>query len=245
MKDYSKIFWIIVLFLIIAALFLSRITISPDLTFISGFFIILMALPSYYAVYKWLGMKQAFVFLLILSIYAISIETIALITGFPYSSFHYNHLIGYQIGGYAPYTVPFAYVPIILGCLYLASIITTNKIKFVLSSTFFVLITDMMLDPAAVALNFWTYETNGLYYGVPLMNFLGWIITGVIASLITLVLIKDIFKTKPKGIVSSLFMILIFWSSVCIFLELFIPGIIGMFLIGYVLWQTRLKVGEF
>ncbi|MCE5213504.1 MAG: carotenoid biosynthesis protein [Methanobacterium sp.] len=245
MKDYSKIFWISAVILIIIAFFLAKIPMNPDIAPLSGLFIILLALPSYYAVYRWLGLKKSILVLFILSIYAILIETLALITGFPYSPFHYNHLIGYQIGDYTPYTVPFAYVPIFLGCLYLASIKTSNKIIFILYSGFFVLITDLMLDPAAVALNFWTYQTSGMFYGVPLMNFLGWIITGGIASLISLILVNDIFEDKPRAMVSSLFMILVFWSGVCIFLELYIPGIIGIILFGYVLWETRFKVGEF
>lgn len=35
------------------------------------------------------------------------------------------------------------------------------------------------LDPAAVALGFWTYG-GGSYYGVPLSNFVGWIVSATI-----------------------------------------------------------------
>jgi bisanhydrobacterioruberin hydratase len=247
MKDYSKFLWITAVALVIVAFFLAKVPIKPEMAPISGVFIIFLALPSYYAMIRWVGLRKTLIVLTVLSIYAISIETIALITGVPYSQFHYTDLIGLKIWGYTPYTVPFAYVPLFLGCIYLASVKFGDKIKIILFSTFLVLAADLMLDPAAVALKFWVYETPGFFYGVPLMNFLGWIVTGFIASLITVILLKnEISDThKPKAIVSSLFLILSFWSSVCIYMGLFIPGIIGFALILYILWQTRFRVGEF
>ena len=246
MKDYSKFFWITSIFLFIAAFFLAKVPIKPEMAPISGIFIIILALPSYFALYRWLGLKKSLTLLIVLSIYALAIETLAIITGFPYSSFHYTDLIGFKIGGYTPYTVPFAYVPIFLGCIYLASIRTDDKLKLIIFSTLLVLIVDLMLDPAAVALQFWIYETSGIFYGVPLMNFLGWILTGFLASLITInILKKDMGKPKPRAIVSSLFLILSFWGAVCIYLGLIIPGVIGLILIGYILLQTGFKVGEF
>jgi bisanhydrobacterioruberin hydratase len=246
MKDYSKFLWIISIFLFIAAFFVAKVPIIPEMAPISGIFIIILAFPSYYALYRWLGLKKSLTLLIVLSIYALGIETLAIITGLPYSSFHYTDLIGFKIGGYTPYTVPFAYVPVFLGCIYLASTRISDKLKIIIFSTFLVLITDFMLDPAAVALQFWIYEKPGIFYGVPLMNFLGWILTGFLASLITITILKkDIDKPKPRAMVSSLFLILIFWSSICLFLGLIIPGIIGFILISYILWQTRFKVGEF
>ncbi len=36
---------------------------------------------------------------------------------------------------------------------------------------------DLLLDPAAVALGFWSYAAGGAYYGVPLTNVLGWVLS--------------------------------------------------------------------
>ncbi len=247
MNDYSKYLWITGIALAIAAFFPSKLTVSPEMAPISGIFIIIMAIPCYLALIKWLGLKKALVLIVILSIYAFSIETLAIISGFPYSSFQYTELIGFRVLGYTPYTVPFAYVPLFIGCFYLASLKTYSKWKIVLLSSFLVLAADLVLDPAAVALNFWVYSTPGIFYGVPLMNFMGWILTGFLASSIAVILLgQDLNdENKPSGIVSSLFLILIFWSAVCFYLGLFIPAIIGILFIIFILYETKGHIGIF
>jgi len=119
---------------------------------------------------------------------------VAIITGFPYSHFQYTELIGFKILGHTPYTVPFAYVPLFLGCFYIATLNTIVKWKIILLTTFMVLVADMVLDPAAVALKFWVYQSQGIFYGVPLMNFLGWLLSGFMASLITMYFLKTELK---------------------------------------------------
>jgi putative membrane protein len=246
-KDYSKYFLIVAVALGIAAFFPSKLSISPEMAPISGIFIILLSIPCYAALIIWLDLKKSISLIFILSIYAMTIETIAIITGFPYSNFHYTDLIGFKIMGYTPYTVPFAYVPLFLGCFYLASLNTLNKWKIIILSTFLVLLADMVLDPAAVALNFWIYDSPGVFYGVPLMNFLGWILTGFLSSLITLYFLKDNIDDMniPSSLISSLFLILTFWSAACIYLGLIIPALIGFIFVAYILYKTRGRVGKF
>lgn len=246
-KDYTTYFGLTAFILAIVAYFPANISISPENAAISGIFIIALALPCYLALYSWLGLKKAVIFLIILSFYALFIETFAIITGFPYSSFQYTNLIGFKLFGYTPYTVPFAYVPIFVGCFFLAINSFQNKWKIIVASTLMVLIADLVLDPAAVAMNFWIYESPGIFYGVPLMNFLGWILSGFIASIISFYLLKDYISitNKPQALSSSLFLILSFWSAVCLYLGLYIPFLIGLIFIVYLLHQTNYKVGKF
>ncbi len=247
MRDYSKYFWIAAIALAIAAFFPTKLTISPEMAPVSGIFIILLSLPCYIALSRWLGIKKSLSLIIVLSIYAISIETFAIITGFPYSNFSYTNLIGFKILGYTPYTVPFAYVPLFIGCFYMASIIEMDKWKVIILSTLMVLFADMVLDPAAVALKFWVYESQGFFYGVPLMNFLGWILTGFLSSLITMHFLKNNINdpNKPEGLLSSLFLILAFWSAACLYLGLIVPALIGFTFLTFILLKTRGKVGIF
>jgi putative membrane protein len=205
-----------------------------------------MAIPCYVAVVIWLGWKKALLILVLLSLYALAIETFAIITGFPYSPFTYTEMIGYKLFNYTPYTVPFAYAPLFLGCIYLASIKTANKIYFIFLTALLVLWADLVLDPAAVALNFWKYQWPGIFYQVPLMNFLGWILTGTLASAITYIILgSKIFSYKPPALTSSLFLILSFWSAVCFYLELYVPALLGFLIIVFLLYETRGRVGDY
>lgn len=247
MRDYSKIFWITGIILAIAAFFVTNVPIKPNMAFISGLFIVGLSLPCYFAVFTWLGLKKSLIFLIIMSIYAISIETFAIITGFPYSEFIYTNLIGFKVLGYTPYTVPFAYVPLFIGSIYLATLKAKNYWKIALITAFLVLTADLILDPAAVALNFWIFTDQGIFYGVPLINFAGWILTGFLAALISIGFLKKklINSDKPKALVSSLFLILCFWTPACFYLKLWIPGIIGSIFLIFILSQTNGKIGNY
>lgn len=247
MKDYSLLFWFTGIILIILAFFVTNVPITSEMAFISGIFIIALSLPSYFASIKWLGWKKGLFFLIIMSIYAVSIETFAIITGFPYSEFVYTNLIGFKVFGYTPYTVPFAYVPLFIGSIYLAALKSRNYIEISLFTAFFVLFADLVLDPAAVALNFWIYKIQGIYYGIPLMNFMGWILTGFLAAVISIVLLKSkLFDpNKPEALISSLFLILCFWTPSCFYLKLWIPGIIGAVFLIFILSESKGKIGNY
>ena len=247
MKDFSKIIFISAIALAVAAFFVTNVPISPEMAPISVFFIITLAIPTYLALGIWLGWKKALFFIIVLSLYAIFIETMAIITGIPYSHFQYSGIIGLKLFGYTPFTVPFAYVPLFVGCFYLAGLLSKNRWKIITLSTLLVVVADLVLDPAAVALNFWTFQSGGFYYGVPLSNFLGWILTGFIASTITLYILKDNLGdiNKFTGIVSSFFLILFFWSFACLYLGLLIPSIVGFLFIGFILIKTNGKIGCF
>jgi putative membrane protein len=239
--------------LVIAAFFVANVQIDPSLSVVSALFIIILAIPCVLAIIIWLGWKKALISIIILSIYAVSIETLAIITGFPYSPFQYTELIGTKLFGYTPFTLPFAYVPLFVGCIYLASLFWQetstywkNMLKLVLITALLVLIADLVLDPAAVALNFWVYEYHGFFYGVPLQNFLGWILTGIIAALIGLLLFrKQLINKKTPALVSSLFLIIFFWTSICLYRQLWLPGLIGILFIIFILKISRGKVGDF
>jgi len=246
MRDYSKYLWITAASLIISAFFVANVKISPQLANISAIFIIALSIPCFAAIIIWLGLKKGLASIVVLSIFALTIETIAIITGFPYSPFHYTDLIGAKILGYTPFTVPFAYVPLFVGCIYLAAIHSGNKYILILKSALLVLIADLVLDPAAVSLQFWIYDYSGIFYGVPIQNFIGWIITGILAAVLSLLLFgNELLDKKPHALVSSLFLIISFWTAICLFRHLWFPGIIGVLLILFILRETKMRIGDF
>ena len=246
MRDYSKYIWITAIALIIAAFFVANVKISPEMSSISAIFIIFLSIPCFAAMILWLGWKKGLSSIIILSIFAFSIETFAIISGFPYSPFHYTDMIGMKIFSYTPFTVPFAYVPLFLGCIYLASVRFKDNLKLIIASAILVLVADLILDPAAVSLNFWVYEYSSIFYGVPLQNFLGWILTGIMATIICLMMFrKEIRGNKPPALSSSLFLIISFWTAVCLYRQLWMPGIIGIIFLIFILKETKGKVGDF
>ncbi|MCS3924586.1 bisanhydrobacterioruberin hydratase CruF [Methanosalsum natronophilum] len=251
MKDYSKHFYIISLALIISAFFLANVEVSEQHTVISILFIVGFAIPSLIATLIWLGINKGILFICVLGIYAFLLETFAIITGIPYSEFYYTELIGYKLFGLTPFTVPLAWLPLFIGSLYLATKIKIstripNITQILLITTLILVITDLVLDPAAVALNFWVWIESGTYYNVPFINFVGWGISGFIAAIIGVSITKNnLDNNMPKAMVSSFFLIMVFWTAICIYLTLIIPAIIGVGLLILTFWQVEGRIGDF
>jgi isopentenyl-diphosphate delta-isomerase len=86
-----------------------------------------------------------------------------------------------------------------------------------------------VIDPAAVYLGFWQYEGGGLYYGVPLSNYLCWLAGGLASSVLVEAAVSY-FKPllpPPVQVGSSAFFILFFWTAIAAFGGLGIPAAIG------------------
>lgn len=115
----------------------------------------------------WLGFLVA---------YAYAIEWIGLTTGLPYGEFTYAIELGPMIAG-VPVGLPVFFVPLVLNAYLLAVLLTRRRHVRLPVALGLVLGIDLVLDPAAVALGFWTYPT-GAYYGVPGSNFVGWLLSG-------------------------------------------------------------------
>src|SRR5690606_29493557 len=90
---------------------------------------------------------------------------------------------------------------------------------------------DLILDPVAVKLGFWTWQNPGLYYGIPLQNYFGWLISAIIS---TMIYFKFNNKKVFEGQELSLYYSLWFWTGASLFLKFWIPLIIGISLLTWV-----------
>jgi bisanhydrobacterioruberin hydratase len=225
--------------LFFSAYFVARFPITPQMALVSSISVLFFALPSYLAVVKLLGKKSGLILLSVMGLYALIIESSAIKLGFPYGNFTYFDVLGNKLFGLTPWTVAFAYPPIIL----LAYSHARRK-SYPLPLTLFlatVLATaiDLVLDPAAVKLGFWAWPSGGLFYNVPLVNFLGWLLTSFIGVSILHHFLKNTdlsastlnpqpSKLSKFNLKTSGLMILIFWTSVNFWLHQVWPTLIGI-----------------
>ncbi|MBD3408369.1 MAG: carotenoid biosynthesis protein [Candidatus Lokiarchaeota archaeon] len=217
----------------------ANVPIGEQSTWVSALFIVAIALPSYYFLYRWTTPVRAVVIILLFSIFPIIIESIGISTGFPYGPFEYTEQMGYKILGLVPWSVAFAFAPLVLGSITIANKITNRAILAIPLSALLLVIVDLILDPAAVVLNIWVWGIPGPYYGIPLTNYSGWFFTALIASVMMHILIADdIFKTQDidADVASSLLVSMAFWTGFSFWTGLWIPVIIGIsmfLLVGY------------
>lgn len=222
------------LFLFINGFFVAKVeeATRPELAGVSAAFVLVLWFPSALATAKWLGPNRAALLLTALGAFAVGIESFAIQSGWPYGNFTYGDKIGTKFFGLVPWTVPFSWPPLVLGAMALASRIAPKRP--LLAGTLILLSFDLVLDPGAVQQDFWKYQAGGLFYGVPFSNFCGWIISGLIGCWIFQKLSDD--KPAPITLVSSVTLILAFWTSVTAFVGLWIPALIGFALLTWI-WR--------
>ncbi|WP_245751535.1 carotenoid biosynthesis protein [Amphibacillus marinus] len=126
--------------------------------------------------------KQRFVIsLLVVALSTYAVEVISVKTGFPFGSYHYSAALGPLLIG-VPFTIALAWVGVLLNSLG----ISTQKGKFVraLETGIWIVVLDLILDPVAVSLNFWTWHEPGnfAYFDIPLSNFVTWFVLGALLS---------------------------------------------------------------
>lgn len=210
-----------------------------DVPGISAAFVVAMALPSYLALVRWLGAKRGLFLLLVFSLLPLAVEGFAVATGFPYGSFSYAGTLGEPLFGLVPWTVAFAYLPLLLGSVTLASRLAgTDQRRFVAAAALLTVAVDLVIDPAAVHAGFWIWASPGLYYGIPAVNFLGWALTGALYASLFAFAVRDRFaagEPVPLAVAASLLLILAFWSGYLLREGLLVPVAIAILLIGLLL----------
>jgi bisanhydrobacterioruberin hydratase len=222
------------IFAAIAGFFVARFPVKPELSFVSAIFVLVFAYPSYAAIVRWLGAKRGVGLLALLGLYAMVTETTAVKTGYPYGAFTYGAKIGTLFFDAVPWTVFFTWTPLVL----LAIAVTVRWVKHVWLAGIFLVLVDMVLDPGAVAQGFWHYSAGGGYYNVPFSNFAGWLLTGSIGVAIARYLTRDFdWASGPESLATSGLLSVVFWTSVCGFMGLWIPAGVGVCLIGLSIWK--------
>lgn len=220
----------ILLFLAVGAFFMVNVELPSWSYLLSSINVLLFALPVFWITKRWLGWRDALILFLALGIFALLIETNAIITGFPYGHFGYSELLGYKLFGYAPWTVAFAWTPLLLSAYSISANLFKNIALRITSTALILIWFDLTLDAGAVLLGFWKYKDGGFFYGVPFLNFVGWAFSGVLGTILLEVLLK-IFKPLlpiPAQLINSSFFIIFFWTAIAVFGGLYIPAAIGI-----------------
>lgn len=234
-----------------ASWLVANVPIGNTVTWVSALFIVLLAVPSYYNLFNWVGLQKSVLIIGVFAFFPILIETIGISTGFPYGKFHYTDQMGFKVFGLVPWSVAFAFAPLLLGSITIASQITRNARIVLPLSAIFLVIVDLILDPAAVVLNIWVWNPPGPYYGIPLSNYVGWFLTAFIGSLLLhLLTSRDLHVVTrfPSNVASSLLLSLSFWTGYSIWSMLMFPAAIGgtmlICLFYYVIIRNQVKVEQ-
>jgi len=144
---------------------------------------VVMAAPMLVGVLPTVG-RRALGGLGLLTAYTYLIEYVGVTTGWPYGFFEYGVSLGPMVGG-IPAALPVFFIPLVLNAYLLCLLLLGGRADSRLARLAVVIpavvTMDLVLDPAAVSLGFWAYDAGGGFYGVPLSNFAGWVLSAVVA----------------------------------------------------------------
>ncbi len=224
----------------LAAFFATRFPDVPGASVGSYVSTLLIALPSFVALFAYLGPRRAALSILAVSAFAYAIESLGVATGFPYGAFSYDDALGPKFLGLVPYLLPVTYVPLVIGAV-AAAWSPGNLAPRVLLSALLLVWIDAVLDPGATALGFWVWTEGGPYYGVPLSNFAGWLLSGAVSAALLLSIARPR-NSPPPGTLDSATLATAFWTGAALFSGLALPIPLGIILFAFFLYRrSRLR----
>jgi putative membrane protein len=133
----------------------------------------------------------------LLTLYAYAVEYVGTTTGVPYGVFEYGVDLGPMLLEKVPLGLPIFFLPLVANAYLLCLLLLGDRARSVLVRVPVVIATvllmDLALDPGAVAIGFWTYDLAAAplqmwpydasvgFYGVPLSNYAGWVLSATVA----------------------------------------------------------------
>ena len=172
---------------------------------------VLFALPSFIGVVK--QRKLVGILLIgLLAVLSIGLPTISLKLGIPFDSFEFGEALGPKILGTTPLVLGIIYPPLLLVAFWFASKFTRGIGRIFIGAVF-VLLIHLVLDPATATLELWRQDSEGVFYGVPLITFVLWFIVGLIGSLCAHIVWGKEERVKAPVAYSG-FALLLFWTGV-------------------------------
>jgi putative membrane protein len=198
------------------------------------FGVFVMRVPLISGVLPLVG-RRAAAALAVLFGYTYAIEYVGATTGMPYGEFSYEVSLGPMLLETIPVALPVFFVPLVVNSYLLCLLVlgpradaAAVRVPAVAAT---VVAVDLVLDPAAVALGFWSFAEGG-FYGVPPMNYAGWVLSAVVATL----LIDAAFdrtellsrvRTCPY-MLDDLVSFVLLWGAINAFYRAWVPVVIAL-----------------
>lgn len=115
--------------------------------------------------------------------------------GLPFGPYRYTDGLGWKWLEHVPVLIPASWFMMALPSYAIASWrfpVAGRVVPRIALGSFILLSWDLALDPAmSLATKYWLWGANGPYYGMPLLNLLGWFVTGVVLMIVFVALRVD------------------------------------------------------
>lgn len=194
--------------------------------------------------------RRSVVALLVVAVYSYLIEFVGVTTGVPYGRFEYLAGFGPVVGG-VPVALPVLFVPLVVNAVLLTHLLAVRIgwVGRVGAAVTVVVVVDLVLDPAAVAVGLWTFPGGGSYYGVPASNFVGWVLSAVVSVTVlewgfdTARLRERVYGCRYA--LDDFVSFTVLWGLVNVVFGQWVPVALTVGLVGVLVWVNRFDVVGF
>lgn len=150
---------------------------------------LLLVLVSIASALYVLGWRHTLVFFAITAVISWVLEEVGVASGVLFGAYHYTDVLGFKLG-LVPVMIPLAWFMMIFPSYVVANLITRGEptgsprnlgglLWASLMSAAVMTAWDLLIDPilSGPAIAAWVWENGGPYFGIPLRNYLGWMVT--------------------------------------------------------------------
>ena len=162
---------------------------------LNGLIVILLLFSLWHASVA-LGVRRALAFAAITAVTSWTFEEIGVVTGLVYGPYHYTSTLGPFVGS-VPVLIPLAWFMLVYPTYVIANLVVDgwpvgtpggrgHLVRLALTGALVMTAWDLVVDPilSGPTVGAWVWERGGSYYGVPLQNFIGWIMTSFTVYLV-------------------------------------------------------------
>lgn len=180
-RNFNFIHYIISVVIFLISFFPAKFGYMPERSWVGFATTIGFALSCYiplWRLYKWRWM----ITLGIIWLFGYIIESIWVLTCYPYGCFHYSEQLWPKIFGIVPYMLFFTWPPLVFGVWSRIKDIRLSYIYKALLGGIILMGLDLVLDPIAVWMWLWSYPGGWFWFRVPLSNFVWRVISWSIST---------------------------------------------------------------
>lgn len=174
-----------------------------------------------------------------------TVEWLGSQTGFPFGAYSYTDALQPQLG-HVPLLIPLAWLMMLPPAWAVAATLvgTQKRTAFVAVSALAFTAWDLYLDPQMVAWGYWIWHNPGPYFGIPLVNFGGWLLaSAAVTALVHVVLGPRAVPVRPLLVIYTITWALQFMGQF-FFWSMIGPALVGGATMGLFVYLAWRRVGQ-
>lgn len=114
---------------------------------------------------------------------ALAMELSGTALGVPFGRYEYTEYLGWKLFGLVPVVMPLTWFSVIHPSMAIAARLPWGRAARVVATALVLVLADVPMDPAMTAGSAcWRWHEAGPWYGMPLSNWLGWLLVGLLVA---------------------------------------------------------------